>query len=75
MQKNAAVATPGRQNEIIQILSKISELKPRDILNQLKEKTVERSLRRDPTKLKGLNILGTRGHGPATVWYLVSKKK
>jgi ATP-dependent DNA helicase RecG len=70
-----AESLTSRQNEIIQILSKVNELNPKDIISLLKEKTTQRTLRRDLTKLKELNILGTHGQGPAAVWYLVSQKK
>jgi ATP-dependent DNA helicase RecG len=60
-----------RQNEIINILSGVDELKLKDILDRLEEKAFERSLRRDLSQLKELNIIDMRGRGRAVVWYLV----
>ena len=70
-----AESLTNREKEIIQILSGVNELQPKDIIDQLSEKLTERTLRRDLAKLKALNILGTRGSGRAAVWYVVSKKE
>jgi ATP-dependent DNA helicase RecG len=64
-----------RQKEIIQMLSGVNELKPKDIIDRLKENTTERTLRRDLTKLRELNIIDTHGSGRTVVWFLTAKEK
>ena len=62
-----------RQREIIQMLSHVSELKPKDIIDGLSEPTTERTLRRDLAGLRALNIIGTQGSGRAVIWFLRGK--
>jgi ATP-dependent DNA helicase RecG len=62
-----------RQKEIIQILSLANNLKPKDILARLNENTTDRTLRRDLAKLRGLNIVDTRGSGHSVIWFLTVK--
>lgn len=64
-----------RQKEIIQILSNVGELKPKDIIDRLRENTTERTLRRDLTRLRELNIVDTQGSGRTVVWFLAAKRK
>ena len=68
-QPKVSQALTKRQIEIVQILSSGSALKPRDILEKLREDTTERTLRRDLVQLKEQGILSTRGQGPAVVWF------
>jgi ATP-dependent DNA helicase RecG len=64
-----------RQMEIIQILTTGTPRKPKEILENLKEPTIERTLRRELSKLRDLHILETKGHGPSVVWFLIPKNK
>jgi ATP-dependent DNA helicase RecG len=70
-----AVDLTSRQREIVQILSNVNELRPKDIIGRLKERTTERTLRRDLAKLKELNILGTSGSRHTVVWFLTVESK
>jgi hypothetical protein len=64
-----------RQREIIEMLSNVSELKPKDIIDGLTEPTTERTLRRDLAGLRELNIIDTQGSGRTVVWFLTGKNK
>ena len=64
-----------RQREIIEMLSHVSELKPKDIIDGLTEPTTERTLRRDLAGLRALNIIDTQGSGRTVVWFLTGKNK
>jgi ATP-dependent DNA helicase RecG len=74
-QPKASESLTSRQIEIIQILSSVSELKPKELLDKLREHTTERTLRRDLAKLKEQGILSTRGQGPAVVWFCMPPVK
>jgi hypothetical protein len=57
------------------MLSNVSELKPKDIIDGLTEPTTERTLRRDLAGLRELNIIDTQGSGRTVVWFLTGKNK
>ena len=64
-----------RQREIIEMLSNVRELKPKDIIDGLTEPTTDRTLRRDLAGLRALNIIDTQGSGRTVVWFLTGKNK
>lgn len=67
--KVSSVKMSKRQREILQILSKVGELKSRGIIEKLQAPLLERTLRRDLAALKKLGLIDYRGRGPNAFWF------
>lgn len=68
-QKSPTENLSRRQQEIVYILEKSKELKSPEILEQLMEKPLERTFRKDLAALKKLGIINSRGRGRHAVWF------
>lgn len=62
-----------RQQKIYQLLTAAGSegLKPSDLIHNLKEGIVDRTLRRELKKLEELGLVKSRGRAQATRWYIV----
>lgn len=60
-----------RQNEIIEILSKVDDMPLKEIRGHLQNPPAERTLRVDLSELKRIGMISSRGQARFTTWFLI----